>query len=82
MKGINSEVIEKLMEAKRLEKEALMMLLPEKMQGHLEVISNEVKAMVFDYIEDFNKKQEDESCHDRAYKKNSNTSKVKKVDIG
>jgi len=68
MSTLNAQVIEKLIEAKRLEKEAFMMLLPEKMQKHLEVIGNEVKAMLLDYILDVNEEEK--------------SPKVKKVDIG
>ncbi|MBF4695576.1 hypothetical protein [Fusibacter ferrireducens] len=79
MKTIHVEVIEKLIEAKKLEQEALMMLLPKKMQSHLEVISNELKDMACEYITDLAQKLDTQ----KSTKQNeAKTHGVKKVDIG
>jgi len=69
---MNSEALEKFKEAKRLEKEALKMILPEEMVTHIEVISQEIKMMIEEMC-GF------ESAEKKEDKKTS--SKVKKVDI-
>ncbi|GAU76030.1 hypothetical protein [Fusibacter sp. 3D3] len=79
MKAIHIEIIEKLIEAKKLEKEALMMLLPQKMQRHLEVISKELKDMACEYISDLALKQDTQKSTEQNEVK---THGVKKVDIG
>ena len=81
MKYVNNEIIEKLIEAKKLEKEALMMLLPEKLQGHLEVIGNEVKAMLLDCVEELNMKDDEKQSANKESNKDKSPSKVRKVDI-
>lgn len=88
MSRLNAEVIEKLMEAKRLEKEALMMLVPEKMKGHLEVICGELQAMALELLLEAQKspstqeeKSEKVEKSEKAEKSSSST-KVKKVPIG
>jgi hypothetical protein len=77
--------VEKLIEAKKLECDALMMFVPEKMRSHLEVISNEVKSMLIDIIfetsEDSGNGPDDSNSTTKTSKKSSK-SKVKKVDIG
>lgn len=90
------EFIKKIMEAKRLEHEALMILLPEKMQKHVSVISKELKAMVVESIIDFAEKFDGESSENSSnpqeHLTESNQSKestdiaasgnkVKKIDI-
>lgn len=79
MKTSHIEIIEKLIEAKKLEKEALMMLLPKKMQGHLEVISNELKDMACEYIADLALNQDSQKTSEQ---KKAKSHGVKKVDIG
>jgi hypothetical protein len=44
--NMNSEFIEKMIQAKKLECEALLSLLPESQKGHVEVIEKEISAMV------------------------------------
>lgn len=61
---------EKIMEAKQKEMEAIMMLVPDKMKGHIEVIGKEVKMMLKDCL------MEKPTNHTQS------NSKVKKVDIG
>lgn len=60
MGSINVNFFEKMIEAKRLEQEALMMLLPEKMQKHVSVISRELKAMLMESIIDLAERVADE----------------------
>ncbi len=79
MKATNVEIIEKLIEAKKLEKEALMMLFSKKMQGHLEVIGNELKKMACEYIMDLDLEQSEKKSTE---KKEAQYHGVKKVDIG
>lgn len=76
---INMAFIEKMMEAKQLEKEALMMFLPENMKGHLEVIGKEVKAMMKECILEMVSDHGTDSGGDGQSPSNN---KVKKVDIG
>ncbi len=42
---INREFISKMMEAKQLEKEAFLSILPENAKGHIEVIDKEIMAI-------------------------------------
>lgn len=63
---IQPEVIEKLIEAKRLEKEAIALMLPPQVKGHLEVIMAEVEAMVLELL----------------LERKAESAKVKKVPIG
>lgn len=65
MSPINAVTIEKLLEAKRLEKEALLAMLPENMHKHIEVIGKEIKAMVFE-------------CLQNGYQESSNTQESSK----
>lgn len=73
--GMNAEFLEKMAEAKKLEKEALAMLLPEKVQGHLDVIEKEIKEMLRECLE----KKIFGSMGSEKEKEESG--KVKKVDI-
>ncbi|MBN2220802.1 MAG: hypothetical protein JW708_01265 [Vallitaleaceae bacterium] len=84
MSPINAKAIEKLMEAKRLEKEALLSMLPENMQKHIDVIGKEIKAMVVDcFFEESQETHQDPESHKNSEpQKGQATSKVKKVDIG
>jgi hypothetical protein len=50
---MNREFVDKMIEAKKLEGEALMMLLPENVRGHVEVIEKEMKAIVVETIAEF-----------------------------
>lgn len=43
--NVKEKFMETFMEAKRLEKEAFMMLIPERVKEHLDVIKNEATAM-------------------------------------
>jgi|ADurb_H2B_03_Slu_FD_contig_51_1069403_length_1179_multi_3_in_0_out_0_2 hypothetical protein len=45
---MNSEFIQKMIQAKKLEKEAVLTLLPKSLSGHLDVIENEMKMMIMD----------------------------------
>ncbi len=77
--NMNMAFIEKMLEAKQMEKEALMMLLPANMKGHLEVIVEEVKAMLKDCIFEMNSNGETDSGGDHQSQSKVG---VKKVDIG
>lgn len=70
------EFIDKMKEAKKLEKEACMLILPENVRGHVEVIEKEMKAMFLECIaECIVGKKEDEKSSGAAQ------GKVHKVDI-
>lgn len=43
---MNKEFIDKMKEAKKIEGEALRMILPENVRGHVEVIQQEMKVML------------------------------------
>lgn len=73
---MNLAALEKFREAKQLEKEALMMMFPESVVGHLEVISGEVKALLIELLSESLKKDKETQCTKAA------ESKIKKVDIG
>lgn len=73
----NKVFIEKLMAAKQLEKEALMMLLPDKMKSHLDVIGKEVRSMMTEMIQEIFTEQPETT--EKATDQQSE--KVKKVDI-
>jgi hypothetical protein len=45
---MNSEFIKKMIQAKKIEKEAVLSLLPKSMSGHLDVIEMEMKMMIMD----------------------------------
>jgi hypothetical protein len=47
---MNREFLDKMKEAKKLEGEALMMILPENVRGHVEVIEKEIKAIFLECI--------------------------------
>lgn len=73
---MNREFVDKMIEAKKLEGEALMMILPENVRGHVEVIEKEIKAIVVETLAEFaldKNKQEKDS--DKA------RNKVHKVEI-
>ena len=98
VKRMNSQAIEKFIHAKQLEKEALMMMVPERYRKHLNVISREVTAMLIEIIEDINERCEEhldeydkaeessegmkDSESDREDERNSDSQRVRKVDIG
>lgn len=43
---MSTERLERIMKAREYQKKAIMALIPEQMQGHVEVIEKEVKAIV------------------------------------
>lgn len=47
---MNREFINKMMEAKRLEGQALMSILPENVRCHVEVIGKEIKAILLECV--------------------------------
>jgi len=68
MKNTETEVVAKLVEIVRLKKEIMHLILPEKTMQHLEVIGNELKAMLLESLGDDDRKQ-------------ASPSTVRKVDI-
>ncbi len=71
--------IDKLLEAKKLEKEALSSLLPGDISKHIDVIGREVRAIV---IETFLAMNEKDSTTDKDTEESQAKPHVKKVDIG
>lgn len=47
---MNSEFFNKMKEAKKLEQEAIMSVLPDNIRNHVEVIEKEMKAILFECI--------------------------------
>lgn len=47
---MDNEFINKMREAKKLEAEALLMILPERARAHVKVIEKELRTMVFECI--------------------------------
>lgn len=68
MKMIEPEVMAKITEIMKLKKELIQMIVPEQTYKHLEVIGNEVKAMVMETV-----------CE--GTKKSGQQTTVKKVNI-
>ncbi len=69
--------MEKIIQAKQLEKEALLMLLPDHVKGHLNVIEKEVKALMIELLIDTaTHKKESSSANE-----DSRRSHVNKVNI-
>lgn len=71
---MNREFIDKMIEAKKLEGEALMLLLPENIRGHVEVIEKEMKAILLECITEC-------TMGKREQEKDSDKKKVHKVEI-
>lgn len=71
---MNREFIVKMLEAKKLEGEALKLLLPEKVRDHVEVIENEMKAILLECISEC-------TTGKREQEKDSDKKKVHKVEI-
>lgn len=74
----NSAFLEKWMEARKLEKEALMMLLPDKLKGHLDVIGKELKAILMECVLDLGT---DHKVGTSESDQSRDKGKVHKVDI-
>jgi len=73
-----AEFMEKFMEAKRLEKEAFMMLVPNRVRGHLEVIKKEAGEMFMECMMELFVR---EKASTREAEKETEGGKVKKVTI-
>jgi hypothetical protein len=76
-------IFEKLVQAKRLEWEALMMLIPDSARPHLEVIQKETRELVFDLALSFlsKKKADSQPECEESETGGQKDSKVKKVQI-
>ena len=76
---MSREFLGKMMEAKKLEKEALMMLLlPDKAKGHLEVLGKELKSMLMECVLDLSTGHVENTSESNG---SQGKDKVKKVDI-
>lgn len=64
-----SEFFEKMLEAKKLEKEAFISLLPDYVWGHVKVIEKEIKGLLFDIVLDMQKESETKSTGPEKVKK-------------
>jgi hypothetical protein len=71
MTNNTEEFISKLIEAKKLEKDALMMILPEKTKKHVKAIGKEIKEMFLECVLDLEKERNSNEKH------NSNVKKIK-----
>jgi hypothetical protein len=77
---MNHEFADKMKEARKLEKEAFMLLLPENIRGHVEVIEKEMKAILRESVSDCIK----ECLGDKGNQtdgQESSKSKINKVEI-
>lgn len=79
MNANTMSAIDKLLEAKKLEKEALSSLLPGDISKHIDVIGREVRAIV---IETFLAMNEKDSTTVKDTEQSQAKPHVKKVDIG
>lgn len=73
---MNREFVDKMIEAKRLEKEAFMTILPENVRGHVEVIETEMKAILLEGMSDCFRSSNRDKKDEEPVK-----SKVQKVEI-
>lgn len=73
---MNHEFLDKMKEAKKLEGEALMLILPENIRVHVEVIEKEIKAILLECVAEcaMGKKTQEK-------KGETTKSKVQKVEI-
>lgn len=71
-----NQFIEKIKEAKRLEMEAIMLLVPSDVKPHLEVIGKEIKAIVMETIVNIMKNQGEEASEKDQTERQSKTNKV------
>jgi len=76
--GTRAEFMEKFMEAKRLEKEAFMLLVPDRVRGHLEVIKKEAGEMFMECMIDLFAQ---EKAGKRELEEEKEEGKIKKVTI-
>jgi len=73
-----AEFMKKFMEAKRLEKEAFMLLVPDRVRGHLEVIKKEAGEMFMECMIDLFAQ---EKADKREAEEEKEEGKIKKVTI-
>lgn len=74
--NMNREFIDKMIEAKKLEQEALMLILPEKVRGHVEIIEKEIKAIFLECIAECTVGKSEQDKNSEA-----SNNKVHKVEI-
>ena len=75
----NRIFLEKMMEAGKLQREALMLFLPDKMKGHLTVIGHELTSLLMDCVVDLCAGTQKEPSESGEGPSQGN---VRKVDIG
>ena len=77
---MNREMLHRLKTAGEYQKKAIMALLPESMERHLDVIEKEIKMMVMEVAAELLKNcNRGDACRDEQ--SHEQTSNVKKVDI-
>lgn len=76
MKDTDVEIIAKIMEIVKLKKEIVRLMVPERTYKHLEVIGNEVKAMLLESL-----MEDDDSSTEKQTVKPTVKPTVKKVTI-
>lgn len=74
----NTAFIQKIIQAKKMEVEALMSLLPETAQDHMKVIGKELTSMLAECLTDKSSNQEESQ---REKSKNQPKSGIRKVGI-
>lgn len=80
VKKLNREMLHRIRTAGAYQRKAIRALFPEEMGGHLDVIENEMKAMLLEVAAEWIKDCGKESTV-KTEKKSENSSKAKKVDI-
>ena len=79
MKNKEAEVLDKLVEIAKLKRELVELMIPEKTLKHLEVIGNEMKAMLLEALEPND--TSDKASDNKEEHSKPRESSVKKVDI-
>lgn len=93
---MNADIMERLVEASKYQKKAIMALFPDNMAGHLKVIEKEISAMFMEYAMEVaeqcmqkkdtfrreeTSKQADDIYHDSADKTVGLNRRVRKISI-
>ena len=77
---MNREMLHRMKKAGEYQREAIRALFPEEMIGHLNVIENEMKAMLMEVAAEVLKSSRKEKTSEKNHW-DENASKTKKVDI-
>lgn len=86
---MNIEFVEKMLEAKKMEREAFLSLLPERTKGHIKTIEKEIKEMVLEegmqimleYVQKHNETEKEKKEENSNASKQSKKQSTKKIDI-